>query len=141
MAIAGCEYFDRVYAIDFDSTGFFLTESLITIPENLQFAMALNKIDIKLDLVTMWHVLEHLPDPSTFFGELKSKMNTGAILFGQVPCYRPDYVDQSHFAFYNESSLATLLISSNFEVLEIGFDLENSFMSFIARSSKEKSEP
>ncbi|MEQ9412781.1 MAG: class I SAM-dependent methyltransferase, partial [Cyclobacteriaceae bacterium] len=39
----------------------------------------------KFDVITLWHVLEHVPDPNTLISILREKLNEGGLLFVAVP--------------------------------------------------------
>ena len=84
----------------------------------------------KADVVVMWHVLDHIPNPLDFLLELKHHLNGGALLFIQVPSY--EHIAQfkesfresmvlcgvhvNHFTRYN---LANLLWKAGFSLLSV----------------------
>lgn len=48
----------------------------------------LKNISEKFDIITMWHVLEHIPDLFEFIEELKSHLNPEGKIFVAVPNYK-----------------------------------------------------
>ena len=85
------------------------------------------------DVLFMWHTVEHLPDPNRFLEEITPRLNDGCVFYLQVPEYRPAYLCETHYFFYNETSLSRLLSQHNFTIMETGYDVANQFVSVIAR--------
>ncbi|MBM2814518.1 MAG: class SAM-dependent methyltransferase [Ignavibacteria bacterium] len=88
----GC---DRGYFIDearrhgFDCCG---TEQSISAVEychqtGLNVRKDIDDFDGKFDVITMWHCLEHLPNPNEIIFELKSRLNPNGMLFVRVPAF------------------------------------------------------
>ena len=86
----------------------------------------------KMDVVTMWHVLEHIPNPKEFLKKIKNLMNTNSVLILEVPnsnsinfkIFTKNYNWISlpeHVFFYNEKSLNTLFNLSGIEIIKIDF--------------------
>jgi len=63
----------------------------------------LSAIDGQFDYITLWHVLEHIPDLMNFIEELKSKLNDDGKLFIAVPNFRSFDAQfyQKHWAAYD----------------------------------------
>jgi SAM-dependent methyltransferase len=91
-----------------------------------------NDIDDKFDVITMFHVLEHLSDPITILNNLKTKMNKDSILVIEVPSAndillrRYDCEEFKRFTFWSEhlilyshESLRRVLEKCNFANIEI----------------------
>lgn len=51
--------------------------------------------DIKVDVITLWHVLEHIPDFTDVLQKLSEKLNPGGILIIAVPNYQS--LDAQHY--------------------------------------------
>ncbi|MFZ1805601.1 MAG: class I SAM-dependent methyltransferase [Cyclobacteriaceae bacterium] len=59
--------------------------------------------ETKFDVITLWHVLEHVPNPNTLIAQLKEKLNEGGLIFVAVPnheSYDAKYY-QAHWAAYD----------------------------------------
>ncbi len=54
--------------------------------------------DTKYDIITMWHVLEHVHDPLEVIARLKEKLNTNGHLVIAVP--NPDSTDAKHYGAF-----------------------------------------
>jgi len=74
----------------------------------------------KFDAIVFWHVLEHLPDPLTFFAEVRSVLKPYGIIFFSIPnndSYHnsllgynsPLYKEPDHFFHYSKDNLLQLL--------------------------------
>jgi len=59
-----------------ESKGILFTDSTQTLPEN------------SFDAITMWHVLEHVPDPTVQIEELKRLLKPGGVIIIAVPNYK-----------------------------------------------------
>jgi 2-polyprenyl-3-methyl-5-hydroxy-6-metoxy-1,4-benzoquinol methylase len=88
------------------------------------------KIDFKerkFDLVTIWHVLEHIPDPEGYMLKIRTLLNKGGSLIIEVPNY--DSWTRSltgkywlgldlkyHLFFFNKKSLTSILKKYGFKI-------------------------
>ncbi len=81
------------------------------------------------DLFVACDVLEHVPEPLAFLGAARSALRPGGVLFLQLPLMERDVPDfgpmnervfdpQEHVFIYSRDSVATLLETAGFEVLE-----------------------
>ena len=82
------------------------------------------------DLVTLWHVLEHLQDPPTYLAHVKKIMKKDGLLMIAVPnsasigfklwwCNWLQLDVPRHIFHFNPSSLTKLLHKSGFEIISI----------------------
>lgn len=83
------------------------------------------------DLITAWHVLEHIPDTIKVLDELKTCLKPGGILAFAVPNIESlgfqlcgekwNWVQSplSHIFHYNSSNLSQLLSNNGFEILKV----------------------
>lgn len=84
---------------------------------------------LRPDVVCLWHVLEHIPEPLTFLGEVISTLRPGGYVFLEVPNFassaarrlgerwdaaQPD----DHFVQYTPEGITTLLAMAGFEVVQ-----------------------
>jgi 2-polyprenyl-3-methyl-5-hydroxy-6-metoxy-1,4-benzoquinol methylase len=86
------------------------------------------------DNITVIHVLEHVPSPSTFVEKCASLLRPGGRLFIAVPndidCFLPKIpaitldgtMAEIHLSHFTEAVLRRLLLSKGFAVLEEGLD-------------------
>lgn len=52
----------------------------------------------KFDVITLWHVLEHIPDPNDLLQKLKQQLNTDGLIFVAVPNH--ESFDAHHYQQY-----------------------------------------
>jgi SAM-dependent methyltransferase len=72
------------------------------------YSGSLEDIPKKFDLITLNHVLEHLPDPVTVLKQAKALLKPGGYLAVIVPCFQSVYTDfffLEHCSHFTESSL------------------------------------
>jgi len=133
-ALAAARRFKSAYALDFDLRHITAVGNQIGWPANLHIGRALQDVDVKIDVLMGWHALEHIPQPLTFLEDARSRMNPGGYLFFQVPLFRPAYLVKSHYVFYNEAAMRSLMTKAGMNVIEIGFDEVNGFLTVIAQN-------
>jgi hypothetical protein len=95
-----------------------------------------SEITDTISVLFMWHTLEHLPDPTAFWTQHSNKLADDAIIFLQIPLYRPQHVVRSHYVFYTEKSLTQWAAALSAVPLHFGYDTENSFLAMIARRNR-----
>ncbi|MEX5213167.1 MAG: class I SAM-dependent methyltransferase [Nitrospiraceae bacterium] len=125
--------FRRAMGVDPNVETFREVARHIQVDSNVTVHRELSEVSDKADCVVMWHALEHIPTPREFLTRLGDWLNDRAILFFQVPQYHHGYLCATHFYFYNEPSIRRLMASVGFEVLEIGYDVDNQFTTVVAR--------
>ncbi|MCL0060390.1 class I SAM-dependent methyltransferase [Dehalococcoidia bacterium] len=110
------------------------------------------KADIKrtFDLITAFHVLEHVHDPIKFLQKIKSVMNLQSLLCLQVPTVSlsridlplgirfllPGYFFSEHLWFFTPKTFAVLLEQQEFSIKTMRFDsfgIQPSLNSFVMR--------
>lgn len=84
-----------------------------------------------LDIITMWDVLEHLPNPASFIGRTSELLKDGGLFVAKIPYFAPLSVKLAkraqklrgallgapdHVQFYTDKSLRTLLARYGFQV-------------------------
>jgi len=75
----------------------------------------------QFDVVTLWHVLEHIPDPLRELHEIRRVMKEGGLLVLSVPTPRSarQYLSDAvplHLFYFSERTLARLLERAGFRV-------------------------
>lgn len=84
----------------------------------------------ELDAITMWHVLEHVPNPAEVIADIKSKLSKDGVLFVAVPnfeSYDASYYKQywaaydvpRHLLHFSTSSMKHLIENEGFEIIDI----------------------
>lgn len=123
-------YFNDLYGSDYNKTA--LNEAkrkikyLNILPEDL------GGVDTVFDVITMWHVLEHIDEPKIFISTIKNLMNYNSKLILEVPnsnswnlrVFKKNYQWISlpeHLFFYNERSLKELFKGLGFEIISIEY--------------------
>jgi SAM-dependent methyltransferase len=83
------------------------------------------------DMVTMWDVVEHVPDPILDIGKACSLLRPGGLLAINTPDSGSRFarvmgsrwhllVPPEHIFYFNRDSLITILDKSGFEIIEVG---------------------
>jgi SAM-dependent methyltransferase len=104
LNVYGCEPDSDARAIAQKKNGLSLSPSLSAV-DNIQF-----------DLVTLWHVLEHIPDPQIVVKNLVTRLNSGGLLIVAVPnhdCFDADFYGKfwaaydvpRHLTHFNPSAM------------------------------------
>jgi len=75
----------------------------------------------RFDLISLAHVLEHLPDPGSYLDELRKGMLTkNGWLLVEVPnLYAHDSFEVAHLVSYSEHTLRQMLSKAGFEVVTL----------------------
>jgi SAM-dependent methyltransferase len=96
------------------------------------------------DAAIAWHVLEHVPSPTSFLNNLNDLLDNGGCLLIQVPSYgmfrdlkpwsaHPENFCQVHYWYFTVESLRSLLIRSGFEPEFECDDSSFRHLTFVAR--------
>jgi SAM-dependent methyltransferase len=91
----------------------------------------------RFDAVTSFFSLEHVVEPRTVMAEIARLLKPGGVFYGIVPnvfTNTADFVVSDHVNHFSAASLATLLESSGFRVVEIDDQAHLSAFVFVARS-------
>jgi len=125
--------FGRVIGVDVNVDTFNELIARAGLAVEIEVYSSLRDVTSKVGFVLMWHTLEHILQPHEFFRELTPLLEPHAILFLQVPQYYSPYICKTHHHFYNDPSIRHLLSECGFDTLEIGYDLDNQFLTAVAR--------
>jgi ubiquinone/menaquinone biosynthesis C-methylase UbiE len=125
--------FRRAIGIDPNIETFNELAKHVTLDSGVAVYRDLLDVSEKVDCIVMWHALEHISEPREFLKSLVKFVNDKALIFLQVPQYTQRYVCSTHYYFYNEPSMHRLMADGGFEILEIGYDIDNEFMTVVAR--------
>lgn len=72
------------------------------------------------DIITMIHVLEHIPDPANFLMGLKKKLKSDGLVIIEVPNFQENDFDlliADHCLHFTEATLTEILVQCGFEIL------------------------
>jgi hypothetical protein len=133
VAIYATRHFRKSIACERDTRSLEKTLSHIGRPENLEIARDIRDTTEPADVLFMWHVLEHLAEPSKFWASQADRLAADATIFLQIPLYRPQYVVKSHYVFHTERSLTRWARSIGAAPIEFGYDIEYGFLSMVAQ--------
>lgn len=134
LAGAAARYFDRVYAIDFNTSilqslhHYFDERDKITISDNVHGISG-------MDMIVMWHTLEHMPHALDCLKSVQAKLNQCGVVFFQCPMLRPEYVVSTHYVFFSEYAVRVMCERAGFSDVKIWFDMDYDFISCMATKS------
>jgi SAM-dependent methyltransferase len=80
--------------------------------------------DVKYDLITVWHVLEHLPDPERVISFLRDKLTDQGCLLLQVPDlmrFPFDLAVIDHCSHFTNERLTAFFDSTGLEIVQNGY--------------------
>src|SRR5436190_8897856 len=137
VALAACQRFRSVIACDWDTRGVSgVVQSLNELGshyENLEVIGDFGDLHTKIDVLFMWHVLEHLQEPTQFWRSRIHSLNDDALVFLQIPLYRPTSVCRPHYIFYTERSLEFWATAIEVQPIQFGYDIENGFLGMVGK--------
>lgn len=87
-------------------------------------------------VITLLHVLEHVPDPVAFLTRLAPKLGVGGLLVAQVPDYRHSAFDLAvadHCTHFAPATLAAVFAAAGFEVTVAADDFIPKELTLVAR--------
>ncbi len=91
----------------------------------------LDEVENKYDVITLFHVLEHVPDQIKFINTIYNKLNKSGYLYLEVPCAHDYLLDlnsyknfilwSEHLVLHTKNSIIKLLKNSNFKNVNVNF--------------------
>ena len=110
------------------NTKYFAVETDSTCHESLK-KIGVDVIDLKkseslkVDLIVISHVLEHVSDPISFLNTITFNLKKGGVLFIDVPCsdYLHKELHEPHLLFFDKLPMNTLLKKINFKNIEVSY--------------------
>ena len=133
VAMAAARRFKRSFVCEFDTRAAERACRILGRPDNLHIIRSLDELPGPVDVMCMWHVLEHIPWPLAFFEANRSRFAPGCVFFVQCPGYRPNAVVDCHYTFFNEPSIRCLFEKVGAKEIEIGFDIHNGFIGYLGQ--------
>lgn len=134
-ALYATRLFRKSIACDWDTRAIEALVSKEGAPANLQIVDDIDRISEKIDVLYLWHALEHLPDPERFWATRMDRLSPGALILLQVPLCRPANVMSAHYVFYTERTLRRWASMMNATPVHIGYDDVRGFLGMVARAS------
>lgn len=125
------------------------SNSSVTIQENIH--KSLEDISEDFDAITIWHVLEHVPDLNTLLDQLKQKLKKNGTMFIAVPNHQSKdssiyqnawagYDVPRHLWHFTQSSMKHLLSSHNLTLQKtIPMKLDAFYVSMLSEKHKRNS--
>ncbi|MDC3044737.1 methyltransferase [Prochlorococcus sp. AH-736-B04] len=122
----------EVIAIDDRDLQFLEMEKYLGKISNLKFQKSIKNIknSKNIENLVMWHVLEHIKNPSFFLLDIKDKISDNFFGIFQIPIFKKEHISNDHFIFYSPESINFLAKKINAEIKIIGFDINNQYLSF-----------
>lgn len=77
----------------------------------------------KIDLIVLSHVLEHVPNPTSFLSTLTRELRPGGAVFIEVPCndWQHKEVVEPHLLFFDKKPMAALLETLGLQALMLSY--------------------
>lgn len=96
----------------------------------------LSQIDTKFDLISMIHVLEHIPHPIKILTEIKKMLSPNGLLFIQVPNPTKNpfaTIIADHCSHFTQDSIGRILYKSGLSIIHYSTDWISREISLIAK--------
>jgi len=111
----------------------------------LSVVSQLSLVTMTFDVITMWHSLEHFPDPNETIRSISRLLNKGGHLFIRVPDYSCLwrklagerwiwYQPRNHYVHYSPDGLKSLLRRHGFHPVTIQSQRPNTFLTNVSFS-------
>lgn len=140
MTAAGAERFDVSHAIEFNTVALHQLHPHFPFSGRIRITEDLEKVEDKIDLVTVWHTIEHMPDAQTMLQAIRAKLSDSGAMMFQCPMFNPNYVVFSHYFFLNEFAARTMCERAGFGDVQVWFDTDADFITCLAMNNR-KIEP
>lgn len=101
----------------------------------------LDRVDCKFNLITLIHVLEHIPQPLRLLKQLREKLTRSGLLLIHVPdiSRNPfDLVVMDHCSHFIQEKLAQLVNRAGFEIMASAVDWVPNYITLVSRISELK---
>jgi SAM-dependent methyltransferase len=92
------------------------------------------------DLMTMIHVLEHIPDPKSFLRGLRDKLNPEGLLLIEVPNYSRnpfDLVIADHSTHFSPATLSSVVQDAGYDLVSVSTEWVAKELSVVARRASQ----
>jgi SAM-dependent methyltransferase len=91
------------------------------------------------DLITLVHVLEHVPSPQKLVGQLWDKLRTGGYLLIQVPAFMRNPFDlliADHISHFTKTTILQTISAAGFEVINVDEDWVPKELTLVCRKNE-----
>lgn len=99
---------------------------------------------IQFDLVSLIHLLEHIPKPFEFLKQIKNNINPGGLLLIELPLHVDNPYELAiydHATHFTLNSIKHLLIQSGFKIIEITNQWVRKEITVVATSIRDNYSP
>jgi SAM-dependent methyltransferase len=139
MLVQNCELSDYIAGIEKQED----IAEIVRREDSIPIRNSIDKLDFSFDIVTMFHVFEHLINPIDTLKEVYKKMIPGGILIIELPHagdillrlgikgFLENTFKEMHFILHTEKSLRTFTESVGFKVIKTGGIQRYSFMNHL----------
>jgi len=103
-----------------------------------------HKVPGEFDLITLVHVLEHIPSPQTYLADLRTRLRPGGQVLVQVPdCARNPFMllVADHCSHFSVEGLAAVVQAAGFDVLHATNEWIAKEVSVVARGADRPAAP
>lgn len=128
---AAARAFAKVFSVDLDVGQAQATAERTGTASRTEVVRSLEGVSQKIGFFFAWHVLEHLPEVTSFMSTLVPRLAPGATLAFQVPLFRPEYVLECHYIFYSEASFKRLAQLWGFAPGQLLRDVDRGFLTWL----------
>lgn len=120
MAASALKHFNEVHVLDH------VEDRLLKVREKVGTNYHVSEfekiIDVRADVVLIWHAMEHFLDPGGVFQLSAHILKPGGYFFIQVPVLSEEHVYPGHYYFYNELAFRRLAEKSGLDVHKFYYD-------------------
>jgi SAM-dependent methyltransferase len=114
-------------------------EDIISSIPNTKFSLnIIDQIFDKFDLISLIHVLEHIPHPAKFLNKIKSNLKKDGLILIEIPNLENspfDILIADHLSHFNKKSLQYCLNSVNLEIVFLSDSVIDKELTIIAKAS------
>jgi len=103
------------------------------------YICALEKVPGKFDLISMIHVLEHIPGPTETLVSIGGKLETGGLLVIEVPDYSSNPFDlliADHSSHFSAATLSRIVQKAGYELVAVTGEWVPKELTVVARKSQ-----
>ncbi|HHN73988.1 MAG TPA: class I SAM-dependent methyltransferase [Acidobacteria bacterium] len=125
--------FARSWGVDLNLETFEQVSRHLPVPGSVRMVRELDVVEGAVDLVVLWHTLEHIPRPAVLLRRLAERTRVEGWIVVQVPQYCPEYICETHHHFYTEPALTRVLEAAGYAPERVAYDLDNAFIAAWAR--------
>ncbi|WP_153075915.1 methyltransferase domain-containing protein [Paraburkholderia bonniea] len=138
---AGALQFEQAFAIEYNTVALEKLLPHFEKSENIKICTDLDQVKAGIDLVTIWHTIEHMPNAQAELKIIREKLSDNGAMLLQCPMFKADYVVYSHYFFLNEFACRAMCERAGFKDIQVWFDKEAEFITCLARKAQTRTSP